>query len=155
QARSVLADGGTTLIVGSLSTSSPTYQAGSNGNSTVFGNSFTNELGAAANYLISLTTTDAPAGWQSHFTFDGNDYNTPTEVGIDAGIPAGVDVTVSPDATPGIGTYLLTVASVDDPGAPIIEQEFHVISGVHDLVVTNPQAEPHDVLYMDGLSSEP
>ena len=42
-----------------------------------------------------------------------------------------------------------------NPGAPILSSDYHVISGVHDLVVTNPQAEAHEPIYMGGLDVEP
>ncbi|MBL7984817.1 MAG: T9SS type A sorting domain-containing protein, partial [Flavobacteriales bacterium] len=52
------------------------------------------------------------------------------------------------------GKYTLTVASLLNPGAPMLVQEYHVISGVHDLVVSNPQAEAHEPLYMNGMLTE-
>jgi hypothetical protein len=35
--------------------------------------------------------------------------------------------------------------------APVLSKDFHVISGVTDLVVTNLGAEPHEVIYEDAL----
>lgn len=155
QAREVAANGGTTLVIGDVSTPPVLYAAGQNGSPTLFNNGFTNTLGASTDYEISLTSADAPAGWAASFTFQGNAYTNPATFSVDAGSGGDIQVTIVPDGTPGLGTYDLTITSVDQPDLPVLVNQFHVISGVHDLVVTNPLAEPYEALYMTALSGEP
>lgn len=154
QARDVAADGGTTLIIGALAAAPQPYQAGSATSTTTFGGNFTNALGADEDYIITLTSSDAPASWQSGLNIDGGAQSSPATVSVAGGAQISVDATITPDATPGIGTYTLTVASVSNPGAPVVTATYHVISNVHDLIVNNPQAEAHEPLYTQGMATE-
>ncbi|MFZ1686221.1 MAG: Omp28-related outer membrane protein [Flavobacteriales bacterium] len=152
QAREVAADGGSTLIIGDVTlTSASDHAAGSNGSATLFETEFTNALGAPNDFIIELTAINAPTGWSSFFTVQGNDYIQVANVALPDGVAEAIAVSISPDATPGIGDYMLSVRSTSYPGAPAIEQEFHVISGVTDLIINNPTAEPYVTRYEAGL----
>lgn len=152
QAREIPADGGTTLVVGDLVlTSTNDHAGGSNGTTTAFDLDLTNVLGASEDFLITLDTYDQPSSWSAGFDVNGTAYTGSTTVNIADLATADIAVNVTPDAAPGIGNYLLTVASVNNPMAPVLSQDFHVISGVTDLVVTNLGAEPHEVIYEDAL----
>lgn len=155
QVREVLANGGTTLVIGALGSSSPAYTAAASGVPAVFNNTFTNTIGADEDYLVSLTTTDAPAGWSAMFDYQGTDHTGEATLNFANGAAGDITVSITPDATPGIASYTLTVASVSNPNAPVLQTAFHVISGVHDLVVSNPQALAYEPIYMDGLLTEP
>ncbi|MBP7451119.1 MAG: T9SS type A sorting domain-containing protein, partial [Flavobacteriales bacterium] len=90
--------------------------------------------------------------WGSVVTVDGTPVSNPATITVQSGVPTTLDVQVTPDAVPGIGRYTLQVSSVNNSGAPMLEQVFHVISGITDLIVTHPQAEPWEQLYIDGLT---
>ncbi len=152
QTREVEAVGGTTLVIGSFTGDPQPFKGGQNGSSTGFNGSFSNGIGSDEQYLITLTSTNAPAGWNSSFNADGNDYISSATISVSSGASVVLNTNITPDATPGVGDYTLTVSSLTNTGAPVLEQKYHVISGVHDLIVTNPQAEPHEVIYTDGLS---
>jgi hypothetical protein len=152
QVREVPANGGTTLVVGEFATSGSPYAAGADGATTSFEGTFTNLLGADADYQVTLTSYGSPATWGSSVLVDNAPISNPGTITVASGTPAAFDVLVTPDAVPGIGRYLLEVVSLADPGAPVIEQEYLVISGVTDLIVTHPQAEPWEQLYIDGLT---
>jgi len=152
QVREVAADGGTTLVVGDLAGASPSHVGGSNGLVNTFTNTFTNLLGADEDYQVTLTSYGSPATWASTVLVDNAPITNPGIIPVLNGVPVNIDVLVTPDATSGIGKYTLTVSSVNNPGAPVLEQSFHVISGVTDLIVTHPQAEPWEQLYIDGLT---
>ncbi len=152
QAREVLADGGTTLVVGDLASASPAYTGGSSGQVSAFNGTFTNLLGADEDYQVTLTSYGSPATWASTVLVDGSAIANPGTVTVLNGTPASIAVQVTPDAAPGIGRYLLEVASVNNPGAPVLSQEYNVISGITDLIVTHAQAEPWEQLYLDGLA---
>lgn len=154
QVRQVPADGGTTLIVGELaSTAGNAYQAGSNGTALSLGNNMTNALGADEDYLITLSSTDAPADWAAQFMIMGTAYSGPAVVTIPAGATEDITVSITPGATVGIANYTLSVSSTTNTNAPELVQEYHVISGVTDLVVNNPQADAHQPIYNGALAS--
>ncbi len=155
QAREISANGGTTLVIGDLQADAQPYRPGQNGTSTAFNGSFSNSLGNDEQYIITLNSYGSPVTWANSFTVDGNTSSNPATVTIPAGGTIALNVNITPDATPGIGKYTLVVSSVNNGGAPWLETAYHVISGVHDLVVTNPQAEAQEPLYVDGLSYEP
>ncbi|MCB0764578.1 MAG: Omp28-related outer membrane protein [Flavobacteriales bacterium] len=154
QAREVAMDGGTTLVVGDLAGDVQPYRSGTNGAATTFNGAFGNQLGVDEEYTISLTGSGAPGSWTYGFTLDGTAAGNPATVSIPGSGSVAIDVLVTPDATAGIGTYTLTVSSVNNPNAPALIQEYHVISGVTDLIVTNPQAETHEPLYVNGMAGE-
>ncbi len=155
QAREVAADGGTTLVIGDLVGDPLPYRGGTDATLTSFTGSFTNGLGVDDQYLVSLTVNGQPAGWTAGFKVDGVSYTSSTTVSITSGASVALEVDVTPGPDAGIGHYELSVASLSNPGAPILFKEYHVISGVHDLVVTNPQAEAYEPLYLGGLDTEP
>ncbi|MBK8339315.1 MAG: Omp28-related outer membrane protein [Flavobacteriales bacterium] len=152
QAREVLAEGGTTLIVGNLTGPATPYAAGSSGSTTAFTNTFSNELGASADYIFTLASADAPADWTSSFDIQGSNYTGSTTLAVNTGVQETISVNVTPGATVGVATYELTVAAASEPNAPILSQLYYIISGVTDLVVSNPLAEVHEPIYMSGLT---
>jgi hypothetical protein len=155
QAREVSANGGTTLVIGDLQADAQPYRPGQNGASTAFNGTFSNSLGTDEQYIITLNSYGSPFTWANNFTVDGNSVGNPATVTVPAGGSIAINVNITPDAAPGIGKYTLVVSSLNNAGAPPLETAYHVISGVRDLVVTNPQAEAHEPLYVDGLSYEP
>ena len=155
QVREVVADGGNTTVVGQLDANSGTHAGGSDGSATAFNYSFNNLLGAPADYEVSVINNGAPASWGTSFSVNGNTFNTPTVMQLSDMSASDIVVSITPDATPGVGAYLLRVASVNDPMSPVLVRNINVISNVHDLIVSNPQAEPHIPLYETALSYEP
>ena len=154
QAREVMADGGTTLVVGELtSTAGSAFQSGSPGSGLSLGNDLTNLLGADEDYEVSLSSADAPGDWTGTFSVGGMSYNAPATINITDGSTEAITVDITPGNTVGIATYTLTVASTSNNNAPVLVQEYHVISGVTDLVVNNPQAETHEPIYEGALSA--
>ena len=151
QARTVAADGGFTLIAGSLGQVAAPYQSGANAAATTFSSGLTNQVGNSADYVVSLVATDAPASWGATIEAAGSTITSGSTITVADAATIQINVNVTPDNAPGIGNYLLTVTSVDFPSAALMQQELHVISGVHDLVVTNPEAEPWKVLYTASM----
>lgn len=151
QARTVAAVGGTTLITGLLAEDAAPYRSGTPGQPTDFQMDLTNALGAEGEFLITLSAPNAPASWSSALTVDGSPFTSNTSTTLADAANAQVEVQITPDNTPGIGHYRLTIAAVAHPTAPVLQQDLHVISGVHDLIVTNPQAEPWDALYTAAM----
>ena len=152
QVREVIAEGGTTLIVGTLTGPTTPYAGGSAGTTTTFNNTFSNELGATADYIFTLASADAPADWTASFDVQGNTYSGSTTITVNTGVQEPVSVSVLPGASVGVATYELTIAAANEPNAPILSQLYYVMSGVTDLVVSNPLAEAHEPIYMSGLA---
>lgn len=155
QAREVAAVGGTTLVIGTLSGDPQPYRPGTNGAATGYSNGFVNAMGSDQDFVVSLVDTYAPFGWEKSFTVNGSAHTDPFTVQVANAAQLDVAVNITPNTNAGISHYELRIASASAPGAPIMVQPFHVISGVHDLIVTNPQAEAHETIYWEGLWSEP
>jgi len=152
QARTVLADGGSTLFIGGLDNSTPQFVSGTTGTPSTFSSTFNNELGVDDDFVVSLTNNGAPASWGTTLSVNGSSIGNPGTIAISAGGNADVDVSITPDAAPGVGSYTLTITSVTHPGAPAVIREFNVISGITDLVVTHSGAEQWQALYTAGLA---
>jgi hypothetical protein len=151
QSRTIAADGGTTLVTGVLTPEPAPYKGGANAQSSDFTVGMVNALGADGDYVVTLTQTDGPSSWGSALDVNGSAFTSGSTVAVADDGNAQVVVHITPDAAPGIGNYLLTISSVQHPTAPVLQQELHVISGVHDLIVTNPQAEQWNGLYIGAM----
>lgn len=156
QARTVQAQGGTTLVTGTLVGDPSPYRGGSAGQSSDFNLTMTNMLGEGSDYVITLSVIDAPDGWTGGITVNGNAFTSGDAITLADAASADIAVHITPDGTAGIGDYVLTVSSVEHPLAPVLQQDLHVISGVTDLVVSNAGAEPWEALYRTamGLANE-
>lgn len=151
QAKTVIADGGTTLVTGVLTPDPAPFRGGTNAQSSDFSIGMVNALGADGDYIISLNTVEGPTSWNTGLEVDGTPFTSGSTIGVADAENAQITVHITPDATAGIGVYLLTIASADEPSAPLLTQELNVISGVNDLIVTNPLAEPWDALYTAAM----
>lgn len=151
QARTVLADGGSTLFIGALANGYPQFVSGTAGSPSTFSNTFNNELGSDEEFIFSLVNNNAPVSWGTSLSVNGSTITNPGTMTISAGGNAQVTVAITPDAVPGVGTYTLTITSVTHPGAPAVMQEYNMIHGITDLVVTHTGAEAWQALYMAGL----
>jgi hypothetical protein len=87
-------------------------------------------------FNYTLTST-APAGWTSGFSVNAVNYTTTAQVTIPANTNYPTVINVTPNATPGVGTFKLSMTSVSNPQAPPMEMTVYVISNVTDLVVNN------------------
>ena len=154
QAREVAAMGGTTLVIGGLTGDPQPYRPGTDGAVTGYVNGFTNAMGSMQDFIISLVDVNAPYGWAKSFTVNGVEDGDGYIMSVAGGSQLDIAVNITPNANAGISHYELRIASASTPNAPVLMQPFHVISGVHDLIVTNPGAEAHGALYWDGMWSE-
>jgi hypothetical protein len=100
-----------------------TFQTGNSGN-------------ASGQFNYTLTST-APGGWTSGFSVNSTPFTTTGTVTIPANTNYATTIDVTPNATPGVGKYVLSMTSVTNPSAPAMQTIVYVISGVTDLVVNN------------------
>ena len=151
QARTVTADGGATVVAGSLGAFASAFQAGSYGNTSSFTTGLTSQMDVDGAFLVELEAEGAPDTWGSTIKVNGNSIGNGEVFNLTAGTTAQIQVDIIPDATPGVGDYLLTVTSVDHPDALPMQRDLHVISGVTDLVVSNDGAESWENLYRTAM----
>lgn len=151
QGKTVAADGGTTLVVGALSNTSVNYVGGEPTVSETFNSSASNALPNDEEFIFTLSSDDAPADWSATFNIQGLTYSDMASVIMASGANEDIEVVITPGNTPGIATYTLSMASASEPNAPILENTYNMISGVTELVVSNPTALAYEGLYMSGL----
>ncbi len=155
QAREVDVDGGTTLVIGELTNAGGLHAGTTSGAGADFGMGLTNTFGSTTDYTITLTALSAPSGWVGSFTVNGTTHTAPTTISLADGASTTIDVEVVPSATAGVGRYVLEVASVAVPQAPVLSRTVNVISGVTDLIVSNTdvQAVNAQPRYVTGLQN--
>lgn len=155
QAREVAVDGGTTLVIGELVDSGSLYQGAVPSAEASFAMDLTNTFGSSTDYSVSLTALDAPSGWSGQFVIGGTTYSAPTTITLADGASQAIVVNITPSTTAGIGRYVLVVASVAVPQAPVLSRTVNVISGVTDLIVSNldEQAVNAEPRYITGLQN--
>ncbi|MCB0794226.1 MAG: Omp28-related outer membrane protein [Flavobacteriales bacterium] len=151
QSREVAADGGETLVISDMVPSADVYAQSVQQAPAGSAFSVINYSGVDQDFEITLSSMDAPADWSSEFTILGNTYAGSATLTLADNDLQTLSAVAIPGPTAGVATYTVTVAAVNDPNAPVLSEEFHVISGVSDLIVTNPEAEPHEPIYVDAL----
>ena len=97
QVREVPANGGTTLVIGDLSSGSPTHVAGSAGQTDSFSSTFSNLLGTTEDYQVTLLSYGSPVTWGSAITVDGTPVSNPATISVQSGVPTTLDVQVTPE----------------------------------------------------------
>jgi len=131
---------GSTLDVpvnATISAPTSTVQAGTSNSASTFNFQVGNSGSASEQFNYALTSTGAPAGWTSSFTVNGNNYTTSGTATVPANTSHSASITVTPNASPGVGKYTLTITSITNPTAPPMVISVYVISGVTDLIVNN------------------
>lgn len=108
---------------------------GTNGAASTFTFQVGNGSSSSEQFTYTLTSTGAPSGWASDFTVNGTNYTTTGTVTVPANTNYPATINVTPDASPGVGKYTLTVTSVTNPTSPAMKLSVYVISGVTDLIV--------------------
>lgn len=151
--KSVKADNGTTLVTGHVNTDDNAYLGMPANTATKNDLVFTNDLDVTESYTITWTN-NAPESWNSAVRVNGEDVQNGGSFEVPAGDVANLYIAVSSDDVPGIADVYAQITSNSNPDAPAITHEMHVISGIRDLVVSNPGvAEERAQRYIDGLSA--
>ncbi len=128
---------GTTLITGVLNKPAQIALAGSPSTKSSFNLDFTSFVPDTSEFIFTLTSSDAPDSWSSSITINGNNYEDSSALSLVDSVKNDISVNITPDAESGIATYILSISSVSVPNAPLIIQEFYVVSNVSNLLLHN------------------
>jgi len=93
-------------------------------------------LVGSENIVVSFTS-DQPSGWTASCTVNGFGVTDSLVFNPSPVSSNPVIVSVTPSATAGIGTYTVSVYSLNNPQFSPQSVTFYVMSGVSDLIVTN------------------
>ena len=102
-------------------------------------NTFTSNmemLTGSENIVVSFIANQ-PNGWASACTFNGFGITDSLVFTPSPGSSNPISVSVTPSSTAGIGTYTVSVYSLNNPQYSPQTVTFYVMSGVTDLIVTN------------------
>ncbi|MEW6468244.1 MAG: T9SS type A sorting domain-containing protein [Bacteroidota bacterium] len=114
----------TTLVKEGLTAQTFTFSSGNSGNTS-------------ETFNYTLTASGAPVGWTAGFTVNGTPFTSSGSMAIPANTNYPTTITVTPNASPGVGKYTLSMTSQSNPSAPAMVTTVYVISGVTDLIVNN------------------
>lgn len=151
-------DGSTTIYTGTLLHGGDNVAEGTVGTPSQFTATMESSLLGDEDFMVSLTSTNAPSDWTASFSVDGTDYTSTTSLSFSNYTPEDILVKITPGATQAMATYILELQSVSYPTAPARTVEFHVIRGITDLVVNstgswgNGGTYNFEQDYLDGLA---
>ncbi|MEO8147364.1 MAG: Omp28-related outer membrane protein [Bacteroidia bacterium] len=111
--------------------------AGSSGNTSTFSATLGNSSLSSEDFMLTLTSVNAPPTWTANYSANGTVYTNPATVTVAAGSTIPTSINVTPDAAIGLGQYTLTITSVTNPGAPAMFYSVYVISGVTTILINN------------------
>ena len=114
-----------------------TFLEGSDGNSSTFSSALYYNLSSASGNFRFKLLSEHPVGWGANFSINSNSYTDSTDIVLNGKSSGNVTLNVIPGSIPAVGNYYLSMQSLDDPSFAPQVVEFHVISGVTDLIVNN------------------
>lgn len=90
-------------------------------------------------YRIKLES-EQPGNWNSGFVFNGNTYPDSVDVQLNGGFTGDIDIKVTPGNTPAVGSYSIQVSQVNNTNFQPQNFNYHVISGITDLIINNEES---------------
>ncbi len=148
----VKANGGSTTIVGQLTSTGGEYFSGAPGEMTEVSFSLKNELPTEESYVINLDGT-APNSWSSNLIVNGSAMPIGSAITVGAGETQDFTIAVTPDDAVGIASLEVEVVSETyGNNAPTLTYGINLMSGVKDLVVSNDQELGNAPYYETGLA---
>lgn len=150
-ARTIDAQGGTTLATAHVTTSDPEYLEMPMNTTASNSFSFTNLLVEDESYKIEWDET-APFDWNIVARVNDVVVEEGGTFSVAAGETVDLRLGISSHVTPALALLTAKISSVTYPEAPAFQHNMFVVSGVRDLVVSNPLfAAPRGQYYLAGL----
>jgi hypothetical protein len=131
---------GTTLLTGLLTAPESNILVGAPSSTSTFNMDFSSVLTGSEEFTFSLSSSNAPAAWNSSFTIDGNTYTDVATITLEEGVTNNFTIDIEPNNESSFAKYTLTIQSVSHPNAPAINQDIYVISNVGTLLLHNQGA---------------
>jgi hypothetical protein len=149
--------GGTNQFIGSLSIGeNEDFQALTDVVPMIYDVTVNSNLSGDQDFVISLASEDAPANWSASFVINGQTYEDGATVTLPYHTDVPIEVQITPDVTPALSNYTLSLSSVNVPNAPTKYLDLYAIAGVENLVVYatgGPEAAGFQDLYLNGLTA--
>lgn len=153
----VEAIGGTNKYIGKVEvTDEYDIKAGAAAETTEFNLQAKSALEETEDFIFTLSTENAPEGWDATFTIDGVTYTETATISLENDLSKDILVEILPDNTAELVMYTMSMESVSNPNAPVRQCKFSIISGVTDMVVNGtggPEAIDHEYVYLEGLEA--
>lgn len=125
------------ITYGQLNITSQAFQTGAPATATTYVGTVSNTGTSSENYKIKFISSQ-PGSWATVFSINGTAYADSAIITLAGGASESISIQVTPDNTPGVGKYMVTMQSVDDPTTIRLVKEVNLISNnVTDLIVSN------------------
>lgn len=147
--------GGTSMVIGQLSSTEPYIQKSYWGIEKVFNLEANSNIDGTESFEISLES-NAPADWVSKFIIDGQEYTNLAVVNLTKGVATPITVKVTPGTSAGFPEFKVKMKSVNNPSAPEKLYKLMVVANVTDLVVNGsggPESVTNQGVYLNGLAA--
>lgn len=152
--KKVAATGGTTLITGNLSAISTSTHISTPALAEVsLDYSITNVLEGADDFTVTVST-NGPESWEENLLVNGDPFmDGVANISIPNGETQPISLSITPCVDPGYATYTVSVTNDANPTAPALTETFFVMSGIRDLILSNPGlSEDYEVDYTERLA---
>ncbi len=93
--------------------------------------------GSSSEQFNFTLTSSAPSGWSANYSINSITYTAPVNMSIFPNTFYNATINVTPNSNAGVGKYILTMKSLDNPNVPPMSRVVYVMSGVTDLIVNN------------------
>ncbi|MFH1319034.1 MAG: T9SS type A sorting domain-containing protein [Bacteroidota bacterium] len=131
------------------------------GNTGSFSAQLSNMSNTSESYRIKFIAQH-PIDWSADYIYNSTTYTDSIDITLTPKTTVDLDINVQTGNTPGIGEYRISMESLDNPDFSPQSLQFHVISGITDLIVSNTgyvgdgatsgDASNWESLYINGLN---
>ena len=115
---------------------SHSFMKGNPGDSRTFHYNLINLGGNAENFRLKMTSVN-PTDWSANFVVNGNTYTDSVDMSIPAKTTLPLDINVMIGDMAALGTYAISMQSLDNPqfAAQVLRSD--LISGIYTLIINN------------------
>lgn len=144
----VKANGGRTIVLGTLSTEDNVITSGIKEQEKPFTFTFTNTRKEAAQLKVSLIS-EQPEDWKSQL---GSIAGTNSlDISVEPGKSYTIDTKVTPGTSAAVGHYIITVTSDAYPQAFELRKDIYVIANADELLINHTDAQQFSSVYESSI----
>lgn len=148
----VKANGGQTVVLGTLKTTDRLILSGVTEQKTNFTFAFKNTLKEKNSFTVELLKTQ-PSDWKSEVNVNGTTTESSTTVELDADQEISFNTSIVPGESAAVGQYAIKITSEKYPEAFELRKEMYVLANADELLISHADAMKFEHTYKTSLTN--
>ena len=148
----VKANGGQTVVLGTLKTNDRLILSGVTEQKTNFSFAFRNTLKEKSSFIVELLKTQ-PSDWKSDINVNGTTTETVSTIELDPDQEISFSASITPGASAAVGQYAVKITSEKYPEAFELRKEMYVLANADELLISHADAMKFEQSYKTSLTN--